>query len=707
MLKSTLFLITAVLISTYPVFSQAFTVTNLNLPVKNADVSVVDIDGDGDLDIVISGENGEGRNLQVFKNNGTGTFTAASSPFKPVTRTTFDWNDINGDGKLDLIMSGFTAPGISGAAFDSVYTSDGAGNFTRANIATPQLAPSTGFADLNNDGYTDIYVFGNINSGPVKPRILFNNKAGGFIESAQFEAYEFLDPEVTIVDFDNDKDLDIFVNAFERVSNKRFSRMFVNDGSGTFTEKNLGLIEKGYGSAIWGDYNGDGFLDLLLNGDGDLSSGEPSNNIYRLYRNNAAATFTAVTTFQPYRQISTGDGGRFADWDNDGDLDIIVTGYNDAEQREATAIFLNNAGTFTAMPNNANLPGVSESSIEVADIDGDTDLDLLLTGYSANNYNGPGSAFNTNVSLIVRNPTTVTNAAPAAPTNLSISGTSASLTFSWNAATDATTPQNSLSYNMFLVNDQGRTFYFPLADTTTGKLSLQRLGNVQLNRGWIVKGLPAGNYRWGVQAIDNSFMGSPFAKTSFAINANGTVLPIILSSFTVKPENNKARIEWSTATEQGNDRFEVERSADGINFTRFATVKGNGTTSAANQYFVYDNSPLEGTNYYRLIQYNMDGRNTNYGIRTANFRNLPGATLAVYPNPVIKDLGIRLNNYSGKQVAVTLTDMSGKMIYREVIQTSISQSDYNLNVKNKPFAGQYILKVSGEGLNKNVNVLVK
>lgn len=171
-------------------------------------------------------------------------------------------------------------------------------------------------------------------------------------------------------------------------------------------------------------------------------------------------------------------------------------------------------------------------------------------------------------------------------------------------------------------------------------------------------------------------MGSVFAKSSFTINANGTVLPIILSSFTVKPENNKARIEWSTATEQGNDHFEVERSADGINFTCFAIVKGNGTTSAANKYFVYDNSPLEGTNYYRLIQYNIDGRNTNHGIRTANFKNLPGPTLSVFPNPVIKNLGIRLNNYSGKQVAVTLMDMSGKVIYREVIQTSIGQNKH-------------------------------
>lgn len=681
--------------------AQTFTVTNLNFPVEHADISLVDIDGDGDLDILVTGEDGP-QKLQLYTNNGSGTFTPSASPFRPVTRATIDWNDINQDGKLDVIMNGFSTSG----PFDSVYTSDGIGNFTRATgIALSQLTPSTGFADLNNDGYTDIYVFGNFDLPAGKSKIFYNNKMGGFTESAQFNAYNFIDPEVTIIDYDNDKDLDIFVNAFEAISNNRFSKMFRNDGSGTFAVQNLGLIEKGYGSAVWGDYNGDGTLDLLLNGDGGLASGEASSDIYRLY-SNSAGVFTAVTTFEPYRQISTGDGGRFLDWDNDGDLDVVVTGFNFAESRQATAIFLNNAGVFTALATNSTIPGVSESSIEVGDVDGDTDLDILLTGFSGNNFNGAGSAFGSRVTLLIKNGTTVPNMAPTAPTGLAISGNQASLTLSWTAATDLTTPANALSYNIFLINTEtGKWFYYPIADTTTGKLALQRLGNVNLNNGWIIKNLPIGNYRWGVQSIDNSFMGSTFAKSGFTINADGS-LPISLSSFTVKVDGNKAKIQFSTASEQNNDRFEVERSGDGRKFDKLSILKAKGSTTTSTDYMLYDNNPSSGTNYYRLSQFDKDGKSKELGVRAVNFKLSNVPSVITFPNPAKSFVGIRLSNFQGQHLQVAMSDLAGRVVHTEKITVNNSQGYYQLNLRQKLLKGQYILRISGENLKESLKVLV-
>ncbi len=697
MKKALLFLFLPALLASFQLHAQ-FTVTNLNLAVQHPGVAVVDIDGDGDLDILISGENGNARAAQLYKNNGSGVFTAVASPFTPTTRTTFSWGDINQDGKLDVLMAGFD---VAGSPIDSVYTSNGTGTFTRAtNIALPQTAPSTGFADLNNDGYPDIYVFGNKDYG--HPKIFFNNKAGGFTESDQFNAFNFTDPVVTVIDYDNDGDLDLFVTAgFEDAANTRFSKMFVNN-NGTFTVKDLGLIPKGNGSAAWGDYDGNGYPDLLLNGDGNLGSGEDDDGVYRLYKN-VAGVFTAVATFKEYRQNHTGNGGRLIDWDNDGDLDVIVTGWTGS--RQATDIYLNNGGTFTAFSGNATIPGVSENSIETADVDGDGDLDIVESGFSGNNFNGTGSAFNSNVSLIVTNPTVAKNTPPTRPTNLQVTGSQASLSFSWTAATDATTPQNSLSYNMYLTDGTGKWFYDPLADTTTGKLALQKMGNVDLNKSWTLKNLPAGNYCAGVQAIDNSYAGSPFARLCFTVNANGT-LPVALASFAVAADENRANITWTTTAEQNSAYYVVEHSTDGVHFSTLTTVTAKNV-AGVNNYSVYDASPAKGQNYYRLTLYNKDGTSTVFDVKTLSFSIAGNAIAVVYPNPVVKDMGIKLTNYTGSKVAVTITDLGGKTIYTGSLPTQPGQEYYPLLLPNKLASGTYIVKLYGDNLNTSLRVLVK
>ncbi len=675
-----------------------FNVTELeNGAVQHSEIGAVDIDNDGDIDLIVSGEDGADRKSNVYLNDGSGNFTLSTSPFPAVTRPTIDFDDINNDGNVDVIISGFPA---IGPPVDSIFTSDGQGNFTNANIAIPQMAPGSGMADLNNDGYTDIYVFGNKFEGHAK--IFFNDGNGGFTESAQFEAYNFIDPDVTEVDYDNDGDIDLFVNAgFEDGVGTRFSKMFENN-NGNFSEKDLGLIPKGYGSAVWGDYNGDGFLDLLLNGDGYLGSGEDNDGVYRLYRN-INGVFDIATTFEFYRQNSTGDGARFADWDNDGDLDVIVTGWNGS--RQATDIYLSAGGVFTPYSGNENIPGVSEGSIEVADVDNDRDLDILITGYSGNEYNGGGSAFNRNVALVVENPATNANIPPLAPTDLRVTGNQSAVTFRWDAPTDGTTPEASLSYNLYVVNDQGQTFLFPNADTASGRMLVQRLGNVQLNTRWTLKNLPAGNYCWGVQAVDNSFDGSSFAKSCFSINADGT-LPVVLSSFTAKAEGSRARIEWVTASEQNSDHFEVKRSVDGRNFSLLQSVKAKGTTSEQSKYVIYDSKPVNGTNYYSLTYFDRDGKVTSYGIVTVSFKN-GNVVIKAYPNPTVKDLGFTLSNYEGKQVSVALMDINGRLVHKEVFQTLAGEQYYKLHLNGKPQKGTYFLMITGDDLKETQKVIVE
>lgn len=539
-------------------FAQSpFTIHDLGLNIQKVDISAVDIDGDGDQDLLIMGENPEGRFSQLYRNDGEMSFTPIESPFIPVALPTIDWGDVNGDGFLDMVQSGFAEDRIVA----TLFSSDEAGNFTEEEHPFPQMAPSIGMADLNNDGYTDVYVFGNHFEG--ESSIFFNDGQGIFTASTQFDDYNWIDPQVYPVDYDNDGDLDLFIMAgFEEGADSRYSRMFVNE-EGTFTEQDLGLIPKGFGHAEWGDYDGDGDLDLLLNGDGHLESGEDSDFVYRLY-NNENGAFSEATTFTPYRQINVGNGSRFFDWENDGDLDIVLTGWNPEEERQATAIFLNENGAFTPHPDNAQLPGVSESAVEVSDLDNDGDLDIVINGFSGNDFAGEGTAFFDNVSLVIENPTDNANQAPSAPQNLSAEVEGGNVTFSWDAPEDDTTPQASLTYNLFLVNKEDDSYIsFPLADTTSGDLTVQRMGNVQMNTRWTISNLPEGDYRWGVQAIDNSFAGSEFTREDLNVSESVTGIWDHSISIDMNVYPNPSTGKVSVRIEKGGNYLLSVRSIEG------------------------------------------------------------------------------------------------------------------------------------------------
>jgi len=161
--------------------------------------------------------------------------------------------------------------------------------------------------------------------------------------------------------------------------------------------------------------DGDGWLDLLLNGDGG-ANGEASSDIYRLYRNNHGV-LEPYTVFNDYCQISVGDGARIVDWDNDGKLDIILTGWSASKARQATMLFTGTSATdFTfseSTLSKTDFPGVSESSIETADLNIDAKIDLLITGFNGSQANQAG-IYNRNICGYYINQSVATNAKPSA-----------------------------------------------------------------------------------------------------------------------------------------------------------------------------------------------------------------------------------------------------------------------------------------------------
>src|SRR5690606_12112770 len=97
--------------------------------------------------------------------------------------------------------------------------------------------------------------------------------------------------------------------------------------------------------------------------------------------------------------------------------------------------------------------------------------------------------------------------------------------------------------------------------------------------------------------------------------SNLNTLPVRLKDFTAVAEANKVKLHWTTLSEQNNNRFDIEHSKDGKDFTFLTSEKGKGTTSSMSDYTFYDLNPYIGTNYYRLTQYDHDGKSEVLGIK--------------------------------------------------------------------------------------------
>jgi len=324
-------------------------------------VTVGDYDNDGLLDIYVTGYGGN----QLFHNNGDGTFTdvtARAGVAGSGWSSSAAWLDYDRDGYLDLFVDryvdydlktapycGYQKPGYrmycDPQQFDGLtpllFHNNHDGTFTevsrKAGVANP-AAKGLGVAvgDIDGDGWPDIFV---TNDGVRN--FLFRNKGNGTFDDITYAAGVGFDMNgkalngmgVEIADLDGDGLPDIFFTAFSR----QYNPLFRNLGKLLFEDATVkaglpGSIETlGFGAKVF-DYDNDGYPDIYV------TNGHVTDNVklydpaisYReadlLYRNMGGGHFRDVSAESGpgFRIQHVGRGAAVADFDNDGDLDIVV-----------------------------------------------------------------------------------------------------------------------------------------------------------------------------------------------------------------------------------------------------------------------------------------------------------------------------------------------------------------------------------------------
>ena len=179
-------------------------------------------------------------------------------------------------------------------------------------------------------------------------------------------------------------------------------------------------------------------------------------------------------------------------------------------------------------------------------------------------------------------------------------------------------------------------------------------------------------------------------QDAFNITVSGS-LPISLSSFTAILNKDKVLLNWATSQEQNNKYFTIERSDDGRNFNFLGKVNGAGTSAEAHTYHLTDFAPLDGTNYYRLSQTDVDGNQKYYGIKTVNYKSSKDFISHILNNGN-GQISVAMSSVKPAQINMRVVDMQGKEISDETIVVNNGAVVKYLNLK----PGVYILVLLNE-----------
>ena len=154
-------------------------------------------------------------------------------------------------------------------------------------------------------------------------------------------------------------------------------------------------------------------------------------------------------------------------------------------------------------------------------------------------------------------------------------------------------------------------------------------------------------------------------------------LPIELLDITAKTKQTNIQVDWTTASEENNDYFTLERGVDGRNFEPIGTLPGKGTTSEINRYSFLDESPERGINYYRLKQTDYDGQFTYSKIVSAEIEG--AENYEIYPSIVKDNLTILRGGTKTEESLIKIHDITGRSFHSITFGAAESETIISLD----------------------------
>ena len=511
------------------------------VPVYEGDCAWADYENDGDLDLFLIGIGSDGDPTSVlYLNDGNGNFTGKAPGFPGIKTGRISLGDFDGDGFVDVAVTGNDE---NEEGFLGIYRNNKleAGKYFVKYATGPKIGKYSSciWVDIDSDGDLDLLATGFLTGTSYLKFYLLENKVNegkGFVIKELFDE-GFQNGNIACADYNNDGWVDIAVTG----NSGKYSG---NLSTRTVIYKNLGYGEFEVGQELYGlsesylswfDYNMDGYIDLGLCGYRFL--GTPD-KVVIIYENQGPPNYNLVIS----TQFSGVRGGVivWGDYDNDGYGDFFTSGESEEVASSWIYSYSFSDGKFIKME---ILKGLQRVAGAWADFDNDGDLDLFYCGQDTGTYNG--------VSLLYENTVSTKNFSPSIPSSPQHTYSGGVLHLFWDAPDDDHTPKEGINYYI-RVGMVSKSSNIASGVIATPFIGFQSPSNYNDSPGITLVDLPEDvTYFWQVRAIDSGFAVSGWTEEKSIFLQSFP--PCAISNLTALPGNIDGEIilKWTAPGDDG------------------------------------------------------------------------------------------------------------------------------------------------------------